>query len=46
MPKIIVKISMASKIARISMVSKMAAKYCNYLVYDAKRSCFFIVLIF
>ena len=41
MPKIIVKISMVSKIAKISTVSKMAAKFNNYIVCDAKISVFF-----
>ena len=48
MPKIIAKISMTSKIAKISMVSKMAAKYTmynNYIVYDAKRSLFFSIIL-
>ena len=45
MPKIIAKISMTSKIAKIGMVSKMAAKYNNYIVYDAKRSFISIILI-
>ena len=43
MPKLIVKISMVSKIAKISTVSKMAAKFNNYIVCDAKISLFFLL---
>ena len=36
---------MASKISKIRMVSKMAAKYNNYIVYDAKSCVFSVILI-